>query len=849
VPSWEEIKKVLDSPYVSQEKKTRLMEAYDKDTFNFNDEEEKYAKKYVEGYSDRWGNNYDPSEDGVDDAFSEARADMDRGAAEGKAEDDAKNKARTDLEAQQAPAPGGVGVRTSDEVLDLAKPTLDFLSQWIDKAWNKRPGNPGTLDHKKDVWDKFHENRGIDFQQFLTDADDLSKAHKVIDDTMQKASTELGILFGDWTGRGATAAKVKWEESIQPDTKELQAQVSGASTMIPQTVTAVYNTVKHKVDEALTLHRTQVAHATLDMAEKVLRIARKETDDFDEIIQVAGWIDGVCGSNLSERLQNDDCCMNDENRNYAYDICAQWSAGSFTPEFQGYLNAFNNLCKNANDTIDQQWGALSKFMGEYKNDFTDTAKPATNTRPPRYNSPPSTGQPPGSSQPSGSTPPAATAPPVTTPPATTPPATTPPATEGSNPTTGKPPETDPDTGQAYPIDPRTGEAIKDGGDDRDTMTVQKGDHKLAMTEPDRAGKMGISVDDGSGHPKDFKLDFGDEQASPVGAGGRDGGFGPQGAPAAPGPGDKVYQPGPDGKIHIEDGGLKITAERPEGPGGPTVVTVDDGSVEPTKYTLDGDGKPGGPHGAGSEPGDPHGAGAEPGGPHGAGSEPGDPKGAGPAHAGPESDVPKPGDVGRPDVSTMLYPAAGAPAPGTIAPEAAGHAGAEGAATGGVGGGTGHVGAAAEPTSTAGPAGQEGATTDATQPAASGGSGGVAGTGGGGFGGAADAVSGVSGDSAPLGAGAQSGADMPQPVAASAGIAVAPGGGVDPAAAQHGMGAGAPAGMGGMGGAGNGGGGGGNQERGSSQYRIDGGIFETSSAANRISGSLDDEEERSIRYDR
>ena len=44
-------------------------------------------------------------------------------------------------------------------------------------------------------------------------------------------------------------------------------------------------------------------------------------------------------------------------------------------------------------------------------------------------------------------------------------------------------------------------------------------------------------------------------------------------------------------------------------------------------------------------------------------------------------------------------------------------------------------------------------------------------------------------------------------------------------------------------------GGGDQQRGSSQYKVDGAIFETSGSRGRISGSLDDEGDRSIRYDR
>ncbi|MFD2397346.1 hypothetical protein ACFSVJ_12060 [Prauserella oleivorans] len=135
---------------------------------------------------------------------------------------------------------------------------------------------------------------------------------------------------------------------------------------------------------------------------------------------------------------------------------------------------------------------------------------------------------------------------------------------GTNPVTGKPLEVDPETGKPYPIDPETGEPVKDAGGDRDTLTVEKGEHTLELEEPDDQGKMAISVDDGSGEAKDYKLDFGTGVEDLRG----DEGFGPQGSEpggepgtgAEPGAGDEqVYRPGPDGKIHIEDGNLKITA--------------------------------------------------------------------------------------------------------------------------------------------------------------------------------------------------------------------------------------------------------------------------------------------------
>lgn len=161
---------------------------------------------------------------------------------------------------------------------------------------------------------------------------------------------------------------------------------------------------------------------------------------------------------------------------------------------------------------------------------------------------------------------------------------------GTNPVTGKPLEVDPETGKAYPIDPETGEPIKDGGSDVDTTTVRKGDSEISITEPSSDGKMSVSVDDGTGKPKDYELDFGNEKDSKDGeAAGGAGGFGPHGAKDAgkggAGGSEDVHTPDEDGKIRIEDGDLKIVAEQPMGPDGATVVTIDDGKGEPTSYLL------------------------------------------------------------------------------------------------------------------------------------------------------------------------------------------------------------------------------------------------------------------------
>ncbi|NBH08757.1 hypothetical protein GTY80_36655, partial [Amycolatopsis sp. SID8362] len=102
-------------------------------------------------------------------------------------------------------------------------------------------------------------------------------------------------------------------------------------------------------------------------------------------------------------------------------------------------------------------------------------------------------------------------------------------------------------------------------------------------------------------------------------------------------------------------------------------------------------------------------------------------------------------------------------------------------------------------------------------------------------------------------GAQTGSDASMPMSDGGGLGATPvDAGAHQAAASGSSGMSGMSGMGGMmGGMGGapGGGGGGDQQRGPSQYRIEGGVFETSGAKGRISGSLDDEGDRSIRYDR
>ncbi len=785
-PTWEEYQKIQNDPYITQGTKDNL------------------AKAMLVG--------------GGEEEYKKATAERDSRAADDKTRREKAQNADKELDSMPRPSAGGTQTTKSDQVLDLGNPALDFFSTWSNEVWNKMPDKPSQIDYKTDVWDRFHENRGINFQKMFDEVEDIGDARAKVDQTRTDATSALTTLFHDWKGEGATAAKVKYEQRIQPDANELVAQMDGVIKLVPATIDKIFTALKTKVDEALKLHDLKVATAPLHIAKQVVEVANGNVGSKEQLLDIAYWLDEQCpGNDLAGRLRDDDCGLNDGNKEYAIGAAKQWLAGAFKTEFGGKYDAFKKLCKNANETINTQYHELSRFMEDYTNPFpaagSGSQKPPDKTGNGSDGNG-STGN--GSTGSSGSTggstgggTPSASAP--------EPPKPEDKPAEGMNPVTGKPLEVDPETGKPYPIDPATGEAIKDGMDGEDTMTVQKGDNKIEMSEPDKDGKMDIKVDDGKGNEKDYKLDFDDPKGEGEGKPGedgkdpKDGEFGPKGAVKEGEPGaDGVYRPGPDGKIHIQDGNLKITAEQPQGPNGPTVVTVDDGKGEPTTYTLDEKGEK-----TELKPGDDG-----------------------------KSDDKTPGGK-TDDIRTMPAPADGSVAGG------GGFSAPGGVEVGGVDGGPG----GGEGSTAGGEGGASaggGGGADATAPAASGGG---AGSFDGALGGVGEGASaGALNDAGSLEAGAQSGGGA-QPSGADSGLGAAPGG-MDPAPAgagaggssgMSGMGGGMMGGMGAMGGAG--GGGGGDSQRGASQYRVEGGIFETSGAGGRISGSLEDEGDRSISYER
>ena len=543
---------------------------------------------------------------------------------------------------------------TSDNIL---KPLAGFREKMTGKLvqpytrWIQHPSRNLGLRFSPPYGQGDEENRmlnelgGFGFGYFWgaqERAANLGKAAKAAqDDTAQVKQS----LTAAWQGKAADSAAEKLDD-FSKASGEYLGTVNGFSQLLQQ----LWQTVRKPI-----LDLGQLPENGGQAPKKFLDAHKPE--DTDGLLMFIGRLDnaikwGRAGTAVSEVAQSGPGTgpINAQDlRNMSVDLDvnydSKWSdmfcrqMDEYCQQYSDAMDCFRQYIRNAHTAATNalrafsdglnvptdpfgrlQLGADSGGGGHDKgssgrNDGGD-GKPPSNggggdTKPQQATVPPQVGPTPA---------PAQTPAPTPTP---TPPAQPDP---NQNPVTHKPLEVDPSTGQPYPIDPRTGEAVKTEHEAPETVTVQHGEHKITMSEPDDHGKMAVSVGDGSGHDKAYQLDFGDQadqagKAPGTGAGAaqadsaarpHDGSAQPahdgQGPAAKPhdAPGgpvhkqpdgtapttdpNQVHRPGPDGKIHIEDGNLKITAERPSGPDGPTVVTVDDGSGEPTKYTLDDHGK-------------------------------------------------------------------------------------------------------------------------------------------------------------------------------------------------------------------------------------------------------------------
>ncbi|GHF42013.1 uncharacterized protein YukE [Amycolatopsis bartoniae] len=566
--TWDEVKALLDDPAVPPGDKTGLISSWIMAHPGEPDEAGRYASAY----------NANPFvAKSVDDAYDAAKRSGDQASYNDDADKKAVDDGKTQLEDKQEPAAGGGGTRNSDEIFDAAEPALKVFQTFgslLAKLPDDCRGNTRPLDYATDIKKRYDEQRGIDFQGFADDAGHFKAGSQSVDQTVQDTGSALSTLFQSWTGGGADAASDHYNEQIQPKAVKLSQTLEGVSEAVGAAVTTVFQLCKGKADAVIEMYTDQVGKADYALAQKVVAVASGEHGSKDDLAQIAGWMDANFGTDLVKTLDDDGCCDDDDIQRHGQDLAKQWIQRQFNPEMWDVLyKGFDKLCKDTLDLVDQAYDALDKVMGKVENEFGDGESAGS-----FGGSGPGSGSGTGSSGYSGSGSGSGAGPGSSYP------------GDGYGGGTGSGSGSGaggsvPDLSGSDADTPSSADSLGgsgsgssvpdlpglDGSEDEqlDHLKVEQGGKTFEMTEPDADGKMDIKVDDGSGTPKDFKLDW---------------------SRAAGSAADGAYVPGPDGKIHIQDGGTEITAERPDGPDGPTVVTVDDGSGTPTKYTLgEGDG--------------------------------------------------------------------------------------------------------------------------------------------------------------------------------------------------------------------------------------------------------------------
>src|SRR6185503_4043337 len=253
----------------------------------------------------------------------------------------------------------------------------------------------------EDITERFEEQLGISFKKFLDDADRLRTAHLKLNELNGSTQAELNHLYKSWTGAAANASYQHYSEKIVPPTTDLLDYLSESPSTIETLVQNVFAECKAKADTIIGLYQPTMGSATPDTAMKVVELANS-ADDRDKILEVAAWVDSVCGSNIENTIRDDDCGLNDENKEYVQRECKKWIRDSFNQDFHEYVYAtFKQTCDDTLEAIDSYYEELNSYLSEYENEFEAAGAPGAT---PPGATPPGTGTTPPPSTPGGGSP-------------------------------------------------------------------------------------------------------------------------------------------------------------------------------------------------------------------------------------------------------------------------------------------------------------------------------------------------------------------------------------------------------------------------------------------------------------
>ncbi|SFB31570.1 hypothetical protein SAMN05216266_10880 [Amycolatopsis marina] len=594
IPSRQEVEQLLDDPNPRGEIQRGFALRYldyveeDPTAYGFRDEADFHAfkEKYKERLSISDGDLFRSlagAEDDVQYYYTKAKEDHDKIRADARQGDrDAVNGGASALEAIRGrSSEANPGAANSNEILDAGLSGLRAFDVWL-PLYNRSLAiiGGGAAVPLEEIYRLYDEQRDIPFDKFDAGAGELATLRDAIDGSSAEVEGKLQSAFSTWEGAAADQAR-EYQRGFTEKTSVVADAIGTSAEGLRHTLGSVGKFCQEKADWVLTYYFDSFGDITAQDMERLVRVAEGHGSQND-IIHCIGFL----GIEAKNRFNDDWGGLDQETVDFIVEQAGVWLRDVFCTWFGEHLNNYRMMCENIRVAVDGAWSAFPEMLARIpENPYAElgtivAAKQSPPAGPPAPGGPVA-GQtvgagggavsPPGTGG-AGSDVPAPAVPAPAVPTAVTEPAANVPTSD-----------TVPQATPSVVPEPESKDLPSEPG----VLTISHGDYEISLSMPTDDGTMEITLDDGSGAPQDYVLDFAaqspDLAAEPEG---REA-FGPAGTPHE----DDRHRPNADGRIQVEDGGLRVVAEQPDGPDGDTVVTVDDGRGEPTTYTLGAEARP------------------------------------------------------------------------------------------------------------------------------------------------------------------------------------------------------------------------------------------------------------------
>lgn len=592
IPSRHEAEQLLDDPNPRGEIQRgfalRYLDYVEEDprAYGFRDEADfdQFKEKYKERLSISDGDmvrNLAGAEDDVKYYYAKAKEDHDQLRADLRHGDrDAVNCGASALEAVRGrSSETSPGTANSNEILDAGLSGLRAFDVWL-PLYNRSLGvtGGGAAVPIDEIYRLYDEQRDIPFDKFEAGAGEFATLRAAVADSSDDVAAKLQINLSSWQGTAADQAR-DYHRGFAEKTSVIADAIGTSADGLRHTLGSVGKFCQEKANWVLTYYFDSIGDITAQDLERLVRIAEGNGSQND-IIHCVGFL----GIEAKNRFNDDWGDLDQDTVDFIAQQAGVWLREVFCTWFSEHLNNYRMMCENIRVAVDGAWNAFPDMLTQLpENPYSELGAAIPGQQPPAAGQASADGRgsgpgaghgggvvaPPGSGgTAAGATAPASTAAPEI-----------PPVSPDSKTNPSTPRYPDPVTADLG-VAPANGDVMP-AGSEPDVLTISHGDHDLSLSVPDADGIMEITLSDGAGAPKGYTLDFAEQEPRHDAEFARAETPGPDPFP----PEDQPYRPGTDGKIHIEDGNLRITVEKPDGPHGPTVATVDDGSGDPTTYTL------------------------------------------------------------------------------------------------------------------------------------------------------------------------------------------------------------------------------------------------------------------------